>query len=348
MQVALSSAPDARFILRCAARLYLHANEPDRAHHILLRAKATPWDPWLIAAELAVAPAAGVRAEFAFEGRQLLSAGRFAPIHVTELASALATLELHNGNRKRSRKIFERALECPTENTIAQVEWAAKQVGGIPYDQTTIEAVPRRYEALSFQYTQQGKWKKALEESRKWLCDQPFSSRPAAHASFLATSMIEDFGLAEEVARAGLRANPTDFTLLNNRAVALAKLGRTEEAYKSISHINRAGLTQTEQVVICATVGLLGFRSGRFDEGRRLYQEAISKAMALGLSELGDRALIYLAIEEIDHKTAEATTVLKKVVSVSERSSDTINSSLLERVAEHASTHLADGASSGL
>jgi predicted permease len=137
-----SLSPNSRFVLRSAARLYLHANEPDRAHNLLLKAESTPFDPWLIAAELAIAPIAKVGPEFAYEAGWVLNSENYAPIHVTELASSLATLELADGNRRKARKLFQRALQSPTENSIAQVDWAAKQVGDpsrVAFDDAVIE-----------------------------------------------------------------------------------------------------------------------------------------------------------------------------------------------------------------
>ncbi len=340
MQVALAISPNNRFILRSAARLYLHANLPDRAHQVLVNAPSTSSDPWLMAAELAIAPIAEASPEFAFEGRSVLSAGKFAPIHLTELASALATLEITNGNRKRARKLFEHALECPTENTVAQVDWATGLVGEIPRDQNLLKSVPRTYEALTFQYFQKRKWSESLDQAEKWREDQPFSARPSVHASFLCTSVVEDFARAERITAAGLRANPADFTLLNNRAVALAKMGRTTEAMKSLSYVNRSSLSESEKIVFLATSGLLHFRSKNFEAGRKLYAEAVAIAEQKKLPEVRDRASIYLALEEIDHRTLEAARALRKAVEISERSSDPINDSLLQLVIDHAEKSL--------
>src|SRR6185295_6008504 len=53
MQVALSLAPFDRFIVRSAARFFLHSSNPDRSLQILRRNERTKLDPWLMAAELA-------------------------------------------------------------------------------------------------------------------------------------------------------------------------------------------------------------------------------------------------------------------------------------------------------
>jgi tetratricopeptide (TPR) repeat protein len=336
MQVALSLSPNNRFVLRAAVRLHLHAGEPERAHSLLLKAESTPLDPWLIAAELAVAPIAKTGPKFAHEATRLLSSGKHAPIHLSELASSLATLELMDGNRRKARKLFGRALQSPTENTIAQADWAAIQIGSLPRDEKIVQSVPRRFEALAFQHAQRGEWGLSLDHAQEWLLDQPFSARPAVHGSFLATSVLEDFALGEKIAREGLRANQSDFILLNNRAVALAKLDRVKEAASSISRADRSVLSYGEQIIFLATSGLIQFRAGQFTAGRKLYREAIARAELESLRPLRDRALIHLALEEVQHQTPEAGEVLKEVVKVSEGVLDPLTGALLERLAEHA------------
>ena len=57
----------------------------------------------------------------------MLSESRFLNIHTSELASAVATLELNSSNIKRSKRLFDLSLRSPTENSIAQVAWASRQ-----------------------------------------------------------------------------------------------------------------------------------------------------------------------------------------------------------------------------
>ena len=51
MNVGLSLEPDNRFVVRSAARFFLHVDDPERAHQVLMRARSTPFDPWMVAAE---------------------------------------------------------------------------------------------------------------------------------------------------------------------------------------------------------------------------------------------------------------------------------------------------------
>jgi hypothetical protein len=58
MTVALQLAPNDRHVLRSAARMYLHLDDPEHAHDVLKRNDATKFDPWLVAGEIALSSAA--------------------------------------------------------------------------------------------------------------------------------------------------------------------------------------------------------------------------------------------------------------------------------------------------
>ena len=124
---ALAVAPDHRFVLRSAARFFLHAGEAEQAHDILRRSRATPHDPWLLAAEIAVATVVDRSSRLVKPAQGLLASDRFRPFHTAEMASALATMELVEGSAKRARKLFDASLRDPTENSVAQAQWAAQQ-----------------------------------------------------------------------------------------------------------------------------------------------------------------------------------------------------------------------------
>ena len=146
-----------------------------------------------------------------------------------------------------------------------------------------------------------------MDQARNWLSDQPFSRRPAIHGSFIATTFLDDFTRAEEIARAGLVANPRDFSLLNNLAVALAKSGRERDAASAIARIRPSDLSIDNRIVWLATNGLIQFRLGLLDAGRALYRASIDEAHANDRNSVRARAAISLAIEELARGTAEST-----------------------------------------
>src|SRR5580658_7740510 len=114
MDRALALAPDARVVIRAACRRLVHTGRADQAHRLLLRHPRTRHDPWLIAAEIAIAQILDTRPKLAHEGRVLIESANFSPAGLTELAGALGTLEFFNGSTKRARKLVQLSMEAPS------------------------------------------------------------------------------------------------------------------------------------------------------------------------------------------------------------------------------------------
>jgi tetratricopeptide (TPR) repeat protein len=278
MRRALALAGGHRYFLRAAARLYVHNDECDRAHALLRRAPRTRSDPWLLAAEIAIAELAGRDSPNVAVGRRLLEDGGWQPGHLTELASALATLELRGGRERRARSLFNSSLLAPNDNALAQAEWASERVRGV---QTRLvqarEQVPLSYEALSLAAVAAGKTRTAVNQAWRWLLDQPFSAEPAAFGSYHA-GQLRDFERALAFAKRGLQANPGHPMLRNNAAFALAHLGRIPEAEAQLDMLRHGDLDADQRAVIAATRGLIAFRSGEPIGAQKLYTEAIERA----------------------------------------------------------------------
>jgi len=119
MRVALALAPENRFILRAGARFLVFNEDPSAAHWLLSRSDAARHDPWLTAAEIAVADVAKQPPQLVRAGRNMLESGKFAPRHLAELAGAIGTLELNSGKNRRARKLFEQSLIDLNENALA-------------------------------------------------------------------------------------------------------------------------------------------------------------------------------------------------------------------------------------
>jgi tetratricopeptide (TPR) repeat protein len=297
IRIALALAPHDRFVLRCASRFLIHIGQTEKAHSILKRSETTPLDPWLLAAELAVASILEKSSRFTKVAEQMLVGSNLSPRHVSELAGALASTEMWAGNHRRARKLFSRSLEDPTENALAQGVWASRDVSVERVDQM-LQARPNANEALTLSTYWAEQWSNSVELSRKWAQDEPFSTRPFLHGSFLASSALQNPAEGERIARLGLRVNPHDPGLLNNLAFSIVCLGRPIEAKEVISGISIEHGPEQSKICLLATRGLIEYRLERPSEGKKLYQEAISKASKLSLAPLKARALLYFAREE--------------------------------------------------
>jgi Flp pilus assembly protein TadD len=269
---ALALAPSSPFVIRSAARFFLNDGDHERALSVVRRAPNLSADPWLLAAEVAIADATGRGTRFGRAARALLSRGAFSPKHISELACALATVELESGNRRMARKLFIVGLETPTENAAAQAEWAFSEIDNL--DVTTRVTPERSYEAEALNDLGRGEWDLAVDNAKLWRLDEPFSARAAYFGSWTASVVTDDPELALQFADLGLSTKPKDKLLLNNKAVALALLGRPQEARDTIQQLQLPELKDGMEATYIATQGMIEYRFGNPEIGRILYEKA--------------------------------------------------------------------------
>jgi Tfp pilus assembly protein PilF len=294
---ALSQAPDDRFILRSAARFFVHVDEPDLAHRILRRSAATRRDPWLLSAEIAVADVAGKTSNFVTHGRRLLQDHGLAAAHLSELAGSIASLELGAGKIRQARRLFAQALIDPTENTVAQVEWASRRAKEITIEHSAL-TVPRSYEARAWEAYRAEEWQTVVDQSEEWFTDEPFSGRPIALGTYTASVILEDYERAESLARMWLALNPNDQHILNNLAFILASGGKVAEAMEVLRHRNLEASSSAIKVAWTATGGLIDFRRGNIAQGRAQYESAVEMASRADQKSWRASAIAFWAREE--------------------------------------------------
>jgi tetratricopeptide (TPR) repeat protein len=299
IEMARRLAPSNRFVLRSAARFWIHASEPDRAHEILRRQAVSRIDPWLVATEISVAQVAGISPKFIREGRSLLNSEQIAPRHTSELASALATLELKAGGGRSARKLFAKSLLSPNDNSVAQATWAARLLPGLEVEQRALE-LPRTFEARAWKLYSDAMWGEVVAQCRNWLRDEPFSTKPAEIGSYVALVATGDFALGEQLAGLGLRANPDSPGLLNNMVVALVEQGRVTEGERILNSIRpKATLDPALEATLLATQGMVAFRKGDLARGRQLYRDAAALGAARKLTHVKLLAELHSLREEI-------------------------------------------------
>lgn len=301
ISAALGLAPNDRFVLRAAARYFVHCKEYDRAHDLLIRSDATSADPWLAAAEISIARLAERSPINARGGRYTLDANRFPPRAVAELAAALATLEMESGSLKKARKLFGTSLIDPNENALAQAAWAAHSRHVAPEPKADLYLRPYAYEARVSRAYADRHWMQAVTAAEQWMLDEPYTVTPAVTASYIADALMMDSERAERITRVALAHHPTNFTLINNRAVALARLGKVMEARDLLSKLPTDLADPRELVVKTATAGLIEFRAGNAEAGITLYLEAIEHAKRCGEHALAYRAQLHCAFELARH-----------------------------------------------
>ncbi|MEX0702032.1 MAG: hypothetical protein WD069_08045 [Planctomycetales bacterium] len=303
MVIAMNLAPYNRYVLRSASRLFLHVGERERALSVLSRSPLVQTDPWILAAEIAIADSVRrASSKHVKRGKRMVDTAQFDDRALSELTSALGTLDYKAGKLRDWKKNIAASLRSPTENAIAQAVWLSRA-------SSVFLAIPKREEsaeAAAWTAVERGQWDVSRTETEKWRQDQPFSSRPAIHGSFIAATVFEDFPAAIDIAHAGLRCNPDDSALLNNLSFAAAMSGDLETAEEYLKRLGSQSLTGPAEITFLATQGLLLFRKGCYHLGREFYVNAVGKARSLRDSGRETGALAYFAMEEVRAKSEHA------------------------------------------
>ncbi len=294
MTVALGLAPDSRFVLRSAARLYVHVDDPEQANRLLARSARLRSDPWLLAAELSTSQLAFGKFHQERAARELLLAD-LSPHSISEMASEIASNEVRHGRDKRAREIFGRALEQPTENSVAQAASVADK-GDLRLDAGLLQ-IARGYEARAINFSRRGDWAKAAQEGQRWHQDQPFAVEPAVFTSYAAAVGDGDFSLGLAVAKAGLQTHPEDSSLRNNAAFSAAMMSNVVEARSFMAGVDVSS-GDVDSYVHLATQGLIAIREGQVALGRADYNRAIAGLNKLNRRDLSVVATLLLALEE--------------------------------------------------
>jgi tetratricopeptide (TPR) repeat protein len=306
IDIAVSLGPDNRYILRSAARFYLHINKIDRSLYILRRSAALNYDPWLVSSEISIAEAFQLPAKTKKVGINIVNSNDFSPIHTSELAGTLGTLEINHGGIKKAKKLFKKALEMPTENTVAQAEWISTQ-----HHENFIESpssLATLFEANAIKLFREKNYLKTVEAIEKWFEYEPYRATPAIKGSYVASIALQDDYKAIQILEKAINNHRDNFTLKNNLAFSLASLNKLEEAINIITSIKKNQLNEPDKSILVATQGLLEFRGGRHDKGRLLYKSAIEFFKDVGDEQSQARALLIWAREEkiINEATSRA------------------------------------------
>jgi tetratricopeptide (TPR) repeat protein len=327
MKIAIQLAPNNRFVLRCAVRLFSHYYELDLAHDILRKSHITNYDPWLMSAEISVANLRGRNSRFIKRGIELVDSKNLSPLSITELASSIGTIELLSGDRKRSRKMFNKSLINPNDNSLAQIEWILNSKDKTLIDRGQINSQTKfDFEAQALSNLYDKKLIDALNNTCRWFCDMPFSKRPVILGSSIAAD-LDNRNMSIEFLKLGLMSHSTDAQMLNNIAYYLALENNTNDALIYLERAKTQGTGKTATIDICltATYGLICFREKKYEEGRKEYLKAIEQTALEKNKYLNWIAILNYAREEILAKTDKIEDVIQFVSKITDNEDDDIS-----------------------
>jgi tetratricopeptide (TPR) repeat protein len=311
MTVALQLAPADRHVLRSAARMHLHLDDPEQAHDVLRRNAATKFDPWLVAGEIALSSAADRKPQFFKIGIDMVEEGGFQPLHVSELASAIGTVHLRDGNR-RARKLFRTSLVNPTGNSLAQAEWANPHLGGELVTSKQIDRVIDSGEARAFHAYWQGDFDGVIKFCEQWMMEEPFASKPYSVGSSTAIT-IGDINLGLRLAQRGLELEPESLLFRNHLAYALIEKGDYPRAAQILRQALIMKQTDDEPAeYLAATASMLSIRLGKIDDGIAGYKAVVATFKRQGNKNMEAAAAAYLALEAARAGSKSATEFIRQ------------------------------------
>ncbi|MCB2199233.1 hypothetical protein KQI63_07505 [bacterium] len=278
-RVALNLGGDSRYVLRqMTALLEIHGN-PDEALHYLRRSPRTKLDPWLLSTDISIADKNDLKQLLTREAKSILNSSNYSKRFLTELNGSYATLELNSGRKKKSRKLFLDSLDDPTENSLAQAEWATKDLS-IEVDSQN-PRVDLAFEARAIDAYYRKDYSNTLDESIKWAHYQPLTPDPWIFSSYISASLHEDYVRSKDIALMGLTINKNSM-LVNNMLYACAldeDIGGIMTGLKLLETIT---VEKEAEPILKATYGLIEFAKNNFKEGIKKYDESIA-------SFLGDK-----------------------------------------------------------
>lgn len=314
MRVATGLGKHNRFILRSASRCFMHLDEREEAVSILNKSGLCAIDPWIASAEIAISEATGLKSKCIGKAKDLVGNENLTPFSRSELAASLGTVEMKSGSVRKGKKIMRQAIVEPTENALAQVEWAACNFR-IDFDDTLklSKTVAAPFEAIAKHKYYGKEWKDSLEACKKWGRFQLLSSRPIILSTFIASCLLDNDSEAIMIFEDAVPAQKENPLAVNNYAFALTRVGRTRVAEETLDKCNLDKASLEDKLAISATRGLICFREGRnIEEGRRLYDEAVTGFERLENYSSVAIAKYYWAFEEKRIKSEEAETRIRE------------------------------------
>jgi tetratricopeptide (TPR) repeat protein len=144
----------------------------------------------------------------------------------------------------------------------------------------------------------------AIESTRLWIIDQPFSAEAAMFGSFAACESGE-WDMCREFVEAGRRSNPDNLILLNNVAFAEIGAGNMRDAAAALERARKLVGSDSQRLTLAATEALFLFRIGMIELGRQRYDAVIRAFAKVHEREYQAKAALMLAREELAAETQQ-------------------------------------------
>lgn len=279
IRMALYLDPNNRFVVRSAARFYIHmGNEyKDKAIEVLRKSVLTKKDPWLMASEISVSRQFDKRSPNLKRAGELIDSRNYSNSDLSELCGALGMEELENAGYKNSRRLFNQSLTAPNDNSFAQAQWVAKNRHlELLFPNQPIDVSFK--EALCYANFFVGDYKAALRYAQDWQDEMPYSQKCVVFGSNISTTFEKDYKTSIKLLETYLQTNRQNKAALNDLAYAYALNKDPDNAQKQLDKAMKVvDVKNPEPADIClvATQGLVLFRKKAVKEGSEFYEAAI-------------------------------------------------------------------------
>src|SRR5690606_21330528 len=115
-----------------------------------------------------------------------------------------------NSSLKKSKKLFEKSLINPNDNSLAQAEWASQEEKNLLPINPEKFKIKNSFEAVAREMAERKEWQQSIDFSRKWFFDLPFSKMSLLFGSEVASRKLKDHNQAAEISKLGLLSHPND------------------------------------------------------------------------------------------------------------------------------------------
>lgn len=251
-----------------------------------------------------------------------------------------------NGSRKKCLKFINQALIQPNDNSLAQAEWLASENNDLQFTFQDYSNLKYKAEAETrYEYFRKN-YDAAFRHSVDWVHDSPYDKASVLFSSHIAYAFLKDYQSAARILNIGLVANPTETVLLNNLAYVNALNGQIEEAERAMSRIYSLASGSSSDAEIChtATNGLIQFRKGNIEEGRKLYLDAITRARESSTDKtLINKAILNYLREELVARSCSGTDVyeiLAKLDTEQDKEMSRLRDDVLEEIQKQSKTDI--------
>lgn len=309
--IARKLSPQNVFILRSAIRCYAHIGRLNKALQVIEKIPEVAKNPWILPSQISLRHILDKPQVCVKSARKICLDRNQSDSDLSELRATLGMLFEHNGDHLKSKRYFKESLKHPNENSIGQL--VAMGFQRLIPQALAEHPPPNSFEASARLNYRNGQWKSALRDSVNWLAYEPYSGRPAILGSFIAQVGEGNHRLAVELLEIGIRSNPEDVILRNNKIFSMACSGDLDEASRQIALVAKTSQA-LDFPALRATEGLISYRRNDIEGGRELYSRAIAEFTHRGDSNSARLALIYQVGEEVKARIEGAQDNADKVM----------------------------------